>query len=466
MERDLLLVMSDQHGQAYTQMENPAVSTPNLMRIAERGISFRHCYCNAPLCVPSRMSFLGGKLPSELQIFNNDTTLPVDMPTIAHGLGAKGYHTVLIGRMHFKGDEQKHGFDERLAGDITSQYWGTGGKQRTDFGAYRETTNRNHCLDVIGGGYSPVMAYDEMVFQTAMEYLEQKHDKPLFLVVGFYAPHFPFACDPVLYEKYKKRFPVCRDSGPECAEFYENYRMECSPEKARNAKAAYCGLVETVDTYTGRLYDRFIQGRENYAFAYTSDHGEQLGRRGLFGKQALYEDAVRVPLVIEGTGICHRECREQVSLLDVSKTLLRLGGVEGAWHDGTAIDLWGSQDQTERKRPPAVIQQILLYRHSFVPAEAVVSMPFKAVRYGGGEIRVYHLEDDPDESVDVASQYPEFVREAWACMMSKAQLDLCIEHEWKQKKQHEQLKAWGLKKRPKEWATMSAPLKARQKPVE
>ena len=97
------------------------------MRIAGEGLYFERCYCNAPLCVPSRMSFLSGKLPSDLNIFNNDTVLPADVPTIAHALGAAGYHTVLIGRMHFKGDEQKHGFDERLVGDITSQYWGTTG---------------------------------------------------------------------------------------------------------------------------------------------------------------------------------------------------------------------------------------------------------------------------------------------------------------------------------------------------
>ena len=144
--------MSDQHGQAYMQMEDGRIRTPHMMRIAEEGLSFSHCYCNAPLCVPSRMSFLSGKMPGELQIFNNDTTLPIDMPTIAHAMGIRGYHTVLAGRMHFKGDDQNHGFDERLVGDITSQYWGTGGKQRTDFGAYTGTSNRKHCLEVVGGG--------------------------------------------------------------------------------------------------------------------------------------------------------------------------------------------------------------------------------------------------------------------------------------------------------------------------
>jgi len=251
--------MSDQHGQAYTQMEHPGIDTPNLMELAGEGLSFDRCYCSAPLCVPSRMSFLSGKLPAGLGIFDNDSTLPSDMPTIAHALGERGYRTVLIGRMHFKGDDQRHGFDERLVGDITSQFWGTGGAQRTDFGAYIRTTNRKHCLDAVGGGCSPVMAYDEAVFEAAMEYLSRKHDEPLFLIVGFYGPHFPFACAPELYRKYQARFPVEETSGGRCEDVYGDYRQDCSPEKRRDCKAAYCGLVETIDGYVGQLRRLFFE---------------------------------------------------------------------------------------------------------------------------------------------------------------------------------------------------------------
>ena len=242
--KDIMLIMSDQHGGAYTGMEDDRVRTPALMRIAGEGLYFERCYCNAPLCVPSRMSFLSGKLPSDLNIFNNDTVLPADVPTIAHALGAAGYHTVLIGRMHFKGDEQKHGFDERLVGDITSQYWGTGGKERVDFGAYTGTTNRKHCLEAVGGGISPVMAYDREVYECALRYLEREHEEPLFLVVGFYSPHFPFVAEPDTYQLYKKQFAGEVRPAVAPLRFYEDYVMECSEEKAVCCKAAYCGAVE------------------------------------------------------------------------------------------------------------------------------------------------------------------------------------------------------------------------------
>lgn len=174
-QRDIMLIMSDQHGYDVTGLADRRVETPQLDRIAQEGAWFEHCYSNAPLCVPSRMSFLTGMLPSDLEIFDNDSTIPSDMPTIAHEFGRMGYHTVLIGRMHFKGDDQNHGFDERLCGEITSQYWGTGGKNRTDFGVYAGTTNRLHCLEQVGGGESPVTFYDRMVFHTAIDFLEQWH---------------------------------------------------------------------------------------------------------------------------------------------------------------------------------------------------------------------------------------------------------------------------------------------------
>ena len=129
-KRDILLVMSDQHcdvREVFGGLLKPS-DTPAMEKLTREGARYDHCYASAPLCVPSRMSFLTGRLPSELDIFNNDCVLPSDVPTIAHEMGILGYHTVLCGRMHFKGEDQHHGFDERLCGDITSQYWGTGEK--------------------------------------------------------------------------------------------------------------------------------------------------------------------------------------------------------------------------------------------------------------------------------------------------------------------------------------------------
>ena len=211
-KRDILLVMSDQHSWTATGFCDGRLDTPQMERIAAEGSLFESCYCTGPICVPSRMSFLTGKMPSELEIFNNDSALASDVPTIAHDMGALGYHTVLLGRMHFKGDDQNHGFMERRCGDITSQYWGTGGGRREDFGDYRGTTNRKHCLKMAGGGMSPVMYYDRLILEEVLQFLKNWQKKrnrpPLFLIVGFYSPHFPFVSESELFSKYRERISV------------------------------------------------------------------------------------------------------------------------------------------------------------------------------------------------------------------------------------------------------------------
>lgn len=459
--KDILLVLSDQHGWAYTGFADELLDTPNLKRIAQEGCLWERCYCNAPLCVPSRMSFLTGLLPSELGIFNNDTTLPIDMPTIAHDLGTAGYETVLIGRMHFKGDDQNHGFDRRLAGDITSQYWGTGGKNRKDFGDFAGTSNRKHCLEAVGGGYSPVMAYDRHVMEEAETFLKENLERsgrpPLFIVVGFYGPHFPFVSDLERYEKYKRRLAGREESGVRPAlEEYEDYLQECSRKKRLHCQAAYYGLVETLDGYTGRLFDQFRSGEEKAGrenmFFYTSDHGEQLGKRGIFGKQTLYEDAVRVPLIAADSTRPEQNLikKEPVSLLQVREMILEAAGLK--------------QEPADRSEP-VYIQQILEHRGELLMGEAALWFPYKAVRIGS-KLRVYNLETDPWEEEDLSASQPEICRMAEELFLKPEEQKQCLERERKQRNFHERLKAWGKAKGPKEWAVMTIPEEARRKPEE
>lgn len=470
MKQNIMLILSDQHGQAYTQMETGEVDTPQLSRIAGEGVSFSHCYCNAPLCVPSRMSFLSGSLPSELGIWNNDSTLPSDVPTIAHALGSAGYKTVLIGRMHFMGNDQNHGFDERLVGDITAQHWGCGGAQREDFGGYKQTTNRMHCLDVVGGGTSPVMTYDDAVFEAARAYLEKEREEsePLFLVVGFYGPHFPFVTEPALYEKYKKRF--ANESFPVLSpeDVYDSYLMDCGPDKKRHCKAAYCGQVERLDNYVGQLYDRFTKSGRPHVFLYTSDHGEQLGKRKLFGKQALYEDAIRVPLIAAGTGIARGRVitNRAVSLLDLSATLLSMGGLDFSWHRGQAIETILGRSETEGMDRPVMVQQILEYQQTLCMAEALIRYPYKAVRYRDRPVQVYNLEKDPEETQDIAKEQTDFTAYAMTLFLQETELQDCLNREQKKRTKQHWLKAWGREKRPAQWAAFPIPPHGRQLPVE
>ena len=119
-----------------------------------------------------------------------------------------------------------------------SQYWGTGGKKRTDFGTYAGTTNRLHCLEAVGAGISPVNVYDELVCRETLCYLEQwekqgEERPPLFLVAGFYGPHFPYVCEESLFLKYQERISLkdCeRDMEMEPFPMYQELKQGCDPE--------------------------------------------------------------------------------------------------------------------------------------------------------------------------------------------------------------------------------------------
>src|SRR6188474_2327720 len=114
---NLLVIMADQHSPHVLGCAgDPVVRTPHLDALAARGVRFQNAYCAFPLCAPSRASFMTGQTPTALRVWSNGCTLASDIPTFAHSLGAAGYETVLCGRMHFNGPDQRHGFHQRLVG--------------------------------------------------------------------------------------------------------------------------------------------------------------------------------------------------------------------------------------------------------------------------------------------------------------------------------------------------------------
>lgn len=138
---------------------------------------------------------------------------------------------------------------------------------------------------------------------------------------------------------------------------YQELKQGCDPELIRDCRAAYCGMVETLDGYVGQLYERFrsMEGESPHLFCYTSDHGEQMGRRQIFGKQTLYEEALRVPLYWAGDQIpAGKTYHQAVSLLDVSRTILEAAGgdpLEYPLHHGTPLAM------TQEEEPRWVIAQ-------------------------------------------------------------------------------------------------------------
>lgn len=333
---NILLLMSDQHAARWCGYAgDPTVRTPNLDRLAERGVTFANAYCNSPLCVPSRMSFLTGRQVQHIGIWDNHTILPSEVETFAHVLGRAGYDVVLNGKMHFRGRDKLHGFLAQLsadpAGDDPVSFpiprWREGG--RVPIRGATELRYRE------GAGKS----VDYQAEAAAIEYLTDpaRRDVPWAMVVGIYAPHPPWEAQRRYLDQYRpesiplpqlpagyveRQHPVHRRK----RELWQTAPF--SDGMVRGARHTYFALTTRVDDQIGRILaalDRSGQAEETLV-VYTSDHGELLGEHALWNKSSLLEESAHVPLVFSwpGTLPAARRVMACASLVDLSATLFGL----------------------------------------------------------------------------------------------------------------------------------------------
>ena len=119
---NLLIIMADQHAPMFSgPYGHSVVRTPNMDRLASEGVVFDAAYCNSPLCVPSRMSFMTGRHIQHIGIWDNGVPLAAEAATWAHAVRMQGYDAVLAGKQHFRGPDRLHGFRAQIARDINAE---------------------------------------------------------------------------------------------------------------------------------------------------------------------------------------------------------------------------------------------------------------------------------------------------------------------------------------------------------
>ena len=340
---NLLYIHSDQHSPFVAGCYgDPLVQTPNLDRLAADGVTLDNVYCPSPICVPSRMSSLTGRHPFQNQVWTNSHILDSAIPTLAHAMGAAGYRPTLIGRMHAVGPDQLHGYAERLVGDHGPNH---PGGQGVDHGTLTGTAGPDRVsLRKSGHGQSAYQVHDEAVTAATVDWLSQlgqrraqgSDDGSFSLSVGFMLPHQPFVARREDYEYYYEHIFPPRTPQPysdELHPYIKSWRQRCgigedvvTEQEARRARAAYWALVARLDVMIGEIL-RALEANglaEDTLIVYTSDHGEQVGERGLWWKQTFYEDSIRVPAILSWPGRlpAGARCPRVASALDLNATLL------------------------------------------------------------------------------------------------------------------------------------------------
>ncbi len=325
---NIVMIMSDQHTPSVLGCYgNGRVSTPNIDRLAGSGVLFENAYCNAPVCVPSRISMLTGLCSDRIAVWHNADPLGQHLTTWPMALRLAGYRTVISGRMHLCWGDRMGGFGERLCGD-SHAYIPNIRRGRTMAGS-----GRPEAIDKSLGEGDPYPA-DEEATRQAVDFLGSRPEGPFALVVGFFKPHAPFRAEKRFLDAYRD-LQVEDTSGQGCLPQYRpmaEAARDCRPERIELAKRCYYGMVSHVDELVGRLVAALDESglRENTLVVYNSDHGEMLGRHGLWHKMCFYEDSVRIPMIASWPGRLEGGARvgRNVSLLDIFPTLLDLAGAE------------------------------------------------------------------------------------------------------------------------------------------
>ncbi|WP_159887796.1 sulfatase-like hydrolase/transferase [Paenibacillus puerhi] len=450
---DILVFLSDQHHARYAGFAgHETVRTPHMDRLAAEGTAFEAAYTTCPLCVPSRTSMLTGQLPEKTEVYTNNGAIRGDQATFLHGIAAAGYETVLCGRMHFLGDDQRHGFTRRIMGEMTPLYWGRYGPHRKDLGPYVGTM-ANQSLKIIGGGTSPVLEYDKAVIQAALDYLGQEHDKPQCVVVGTYGPHHTFVAPPELYQYYKANAAIPESFYRETDHPVLSSQREPSgvlhEENVTRLRAAYLGMIETIDSQLGRVreaWQRYLErsGRQG-VFVYLSDHGEQAGEHGLIGKNTLYEGSARIPFLVSGDGIiAGRSISQPVSILDIGPTLCELTGAQAPpRQDGQSLK---SLIEGGAEEDRAILSECMVHVDGrAVPGRMLRKGSWKYISYASFEQydQLFDLEADPQELHNVCRQKPDIAGPLRALLYEGWNIPAILEKHMEKEEHHRLLAKWG-----------------------
>lgn len=423
---NIVMIVSDQHRADWLGCAgNRAVRTPHLDGLARDGVRFTAAYCTAPLCTPSRMSLLTGRQPHHTGVFSNAASLSSDLPTCAHALGLAGYETVLCGRMHFVGADQRHGFERRLVGDLTPCY---PGGPRADYARWEGGQRQGlQGLALLGPGDSVVQRYDEAVVGACEEYVADRvgdgPDRPLFLTVGLFGPHSPFVCPPDLYARAERALdagdpPLPPDREPRhpwVADWFRRLGADrATPEQIRRARANYVGLIDRLDLLVGRVVAAARSLPGPTIVVYLSDHGEMAGDRGMFWKQSFFEGAVKVPLIWCALGpdtpapaiARGHEVDLPVSLADLAPTLAALGGAPPLPNtDGLARSPLLKEAMPEERvdwRDRAVFSETVI---AGAPLRMVRRDRHKLIYYHGyQDVQLFDLEAYPGEQRDLGRE--------------------------------------------------------------
>jgi arylsulfatase A-like enzyme len=374
----------------------PWFKSPNMDRLATEGVRFRNAFVTLSLCAPSRASFLTGRYNHLNGIIDNNTEFPADSVTHASLLRAAGYRTAYIGKWHMGSQRgQRPGFD------YSASFIGHG--------------RYNDCPVEINGVSTPTQGWlDDVSTDFAIDFMKQNKDRPFAMVVGFKSPHSPRG-GKNLPERLRNLYAgetsrTTPNMGvPAIYNAPDPVTGKSAPGLADNAvHLDYLRHVTGADENLGRLLNTLdaLGLAEDTVVVYASDNGYFLGEHCLGDKRAIYEESLRIPMLVRYPRLFPKGqvLDEMVLNIDLAPTFLDLAGLPV--HSGMQGVSWKALAAGQK---PANWRQSFLAEYfkelGSTPTFVGIRTPTeKLVRYKGREewTEVFDLALDPYEVKNLA----------------------------------------------------------------
>ena len=364
---NVLFIVSDDLNACLGSYGNEVCQTPNLDRLASEGVQFNRAYCQYPVCGPSRASFMSGLYPKRTKMLGNNYMLGsykvlnpalANHPSIGELLRTNGYVSLRVSKIYHMGvpggiEAGEPGGDEPdswdRAFDVMAPETASPGALEL-LSPKRKHYGSNFARIIVPDARIETQA-DILAANQAIAILENRAkggdysrflrpDEPFFLAVGFVRPHVPLVAPKSLFDKYPEEESVLPyvpegdlDDVPALAATNANeLKYGMTELQQKQSLAAYYASVSFMDQQVGRILnalDRLDQ-RKNTVVIFTSDHGYNLGHHTLWQKGSLFENSVRVPLLISAPGFersAGKSTDALVELVDLYPTIAELTGL-------------------------------------------------------------------------------------------------------------------------------------------
>ncbi|MGI9473427.1 MAG: sulfatase [Rubripirellula sp.] len=408
----------------------PHAITPNLDRLAARGVNFTNAHTAGVFCAPSRAAIFSGQFASTTGCYQspNYFVSHPEIEALQMSFSKGGYTTLGAGKLfhHPEGAIDQRGWSEFFLRNQLQREsgwpmasWSRETPVPSPFPASVYNQGKRFKAGLfLEWGAIPNDREEEMAdtirINWAVDQLKKKHDQPFFLACGIYAPHFPNYCpqkyfdlyDPAEIELPPYQEDDLEDLPPKIRKQKENRKRQHHDNLVKldavdDAIHGYLACISYADAMMGRVLDALEASPygDNTIVVFWSDHGYHHGEKGDWGKHTLWERTSNVPFIWAGPGVEVGATTDvTASLIDMYPTLVEMCGLPKPHQP-----LEGESLASTLNDPSAAKDRNVFLPYMNPGEYAIINRDWRYIRYGEDGEELYDLRNDPNEWNNLAS---------------------------------------------------------------